>query len=385
MRSIRLGRVAGIEIGVNWSVLVIAGLLAFGLTGGRGDPWLWAVALATVVVFFASLLAHEIAHSVVARRNGMHVQGITLWLLGGVAQLGGRMPDAGAELRIAAAGPATSLALGATFFGIFSGLAALGASELVLSAFAWLALVNGILAVFNLIPAAPLDGGRILAAALWAAHGDRTRAEVASTRAGQGVGIAMIVGGIAGTIFLIPFLSLWTSLIGWFVYSAAGAERRYALTVGALGDRRVRDAMTPNPETLRGWQTIDGFAHEAQLVPPRHRLLPVEHWGGEIAGVVTLDALGRVLPEQRATTRVSDVAVPLSMVATARPDERLVEVVDRAGQGLLPVILVFEAGRLVGILTPTDIQRATQLGGLHVAERPGLVSREPEDRPESRS
>ena len=110
--SVRLGRIFGVEVGVHWSVLVIAGLLAFGLTGGVSDLVLWIVAIVAVVFFLASLLAHELAHSVVARRNGMEVKGITLWLLGGVAQLGGPMPSAGAELRVAAAGPATSVALG---------------------------------------------------------------------------------------------------------------------------------------------------------------------------------------------------------------------------------------------------------------------------------
>ncbi|MGZ4736029.1 MAG: site-2 protease family protein, partial [Acidimicrobiia bacterium] len=113
--TVSLGRIFGIKVGVHWSVLVIAGLLAYGLTGGVQDLQLWIVAIAAVVLFLGSLLAHELAHSIIARRNGMQVTGITLWLLGGVAQLGGPMPSAGAELRVAAAGPATSLALGAGF------------------------------------------------------------------------------------------------------------------------------------------------------------------------------------------------------------------------------------------------------------------------------
>src|ERR1700710_945628 len=171
--TVSLGRIFGIKVGVHWSVLVIAALLAYGLTGGVGDVQLWIVALLAVVVFLGSLLAHELAHSIIARRNGMQVTGITLWLLGGVAQLGGPMPSAGAELRIAAAGPATSLGLGAVFFLLAVAGAASGVvSSLVVSAIGWLAFVNVVLAVFNLIPAAPLDGGRILAGALWKIHGD---------------------------------------------------------------------------------------------------------------------------------------------------------------------------------------------------------------------
>jgi hypothetical protein len=153
--SVRIGRIFGVEVGIHWSVLVIAGLLAFGLTGGVGDVALWAAAIVAVVLFLGSLLAHELAHSVVARRNGMDVKGITLWLLGGVAQLGGPMPSAGAELRVAAAGPATSIALGAGFLVLAVAGAASGViSSLVVSVFAWVAFVNVVLAVFNLIPAA---------------------------------------------------------------------------------------------------------------------------------------------------------------------------------------------------------------------------------------
>jgi Zn-dependent protease len=172
--TVRIGRIFGIEVGVHWSVLIIAGLLAVGLAGGERDVAVWAVAIVAVGLFFASLLAHELAHSVVARRNGMQVTGITLWLLGGMAQLGGPMPSARAELKVAAAGPATSVLLGIGFLlAAIAGAASGLLSSLPVSALAWLAFVNVVLAVFNLIPAAPLDGGRILAGFLWARHGDR--------------------------------------------------------------------------------------------------------------------------------------------------------------------------------------------------------------------
>ncbi len=237
--TVRLGRVFGIEIGVHWSVLVIAGLLSFGLTGGLADPVLWAVVVPTVVVFFLSLLAHELSHSVVARRNGMEVRGITLWLLGGVAQLDGRMPSAGAELRIAAAGPAMSFLLGAVFFGLFAAGSALGAPDLVVQATGWLPFVNVILGAFNLLPAAPLDGGRILAGAVWGVTGDRTRAEVVATRAGQGFGGLLVVGGVLGPFVGIPFVSLWTALMGLFVYRAASAELAHARLLDVFGDSRA--------------------------------------------------------------------------------------------------------------------------------------------------
>lgn len=354
--SLKLGRILGVDVGVHWSVLVIAGLLAFGLTGGVGDFELWVVAIFAVVVFLASLLAHELAHSIVARRNGMEVKGITLWLLGGVAQLGGPMPNAGAELRVAAAGPATSLALGAVFVLLAIGAAATGFfSTLFVSALGWLGFVNVVLALFNLIPAAPLDGGRILAGTLWAIRKDRHRAEIVATQAGRIVGFGFIGLGLAGLVVDIPFVSIWTALLGWFILTTATAEQRHARMSRSFGARRVRDVMTPDPETVRGWMTVEAFADEARLSPPRHTAYPVEAWEGGIAGVVTVGALKAVPWDQLRSTRVIDAAVPLASVTVAAPDEPLQEVVDRASDGRLPYVLVMTDDRLVGVVTPTDL------------------------------
>ena len=359
--TIRFGRIFGIEVGINWSLILIAGLLTFELTDGTNDVAVWVTAGIAVVFFFASLLAHELSHSVIARRNGMEVKGITLWLLGGVAQLGGPMPSAGAEFRIAAAGPAMSVALAAAFGVGGMAVYALGASALIVSAFVWLAFVNAILAVFNLIPAAPLDGGRILASIVWAVRKDQLKAELVATRAGQATGIVMIAAGIGGTLFQLPFVSLWTALIGMFVFRAASAERQYALNNGALGNRRVGDVMSPAPQTVRGWATIDAFLAEvAAGTAPRHACLPVERWEGGIVGVVTRDALMSVLSDRRSFTRIVDVMVALPLIATASPQERVLDVLARQSQSMVPCVLVFEADQLVGIITPEDVRRAAK-------------------------
>jgi Zn-dependent protease len=363
--SVSIGRIFGIPVGIHWSVLIIAGLIAYSLTGGVSDAALWTVAILAVVLFLASLLAHELAHAVVARRNGMQVQGITLWLLGGVAQLGGVMPSAGVELRVAAAGPATSVGLGAGFAAIaFLGAASGAFSSLVVSGFAWLAFVNFLLAVFNLIPAAPLDGGRILAGIIWAVRGDRARAEIAATRAGQVVGWLMIGAGVAGTFFDLPFTTLWTALLGWFIVAAASAEQRHAKLSRDFGDLRVRDVMSPVPAPVRGWMTVEAFVDEAVTNPPQFTVLPVAEWDGGIGGVVTLDALAKVPPELRSSTRVIDVAVPLPQVTIAAPDEKVIDVVSRPNPSRLPYALVFTTGTLVGVLMPADVRRGVSPVGL---------------------
>jgi Zn-dependent protease len=360
--TLRLGRVHGIELGAHWSVLVIGALLAYGLSGGVVDGVLWAVVVPTVVLFLGSLLAHELAHSVVAQRNGMRVRGITLWMLGGVAQLDGRMPSAGGEFRIAVAGPVVSYLLGGAFLILWGVAEAIGAPSLLVQAFEWLGLVNVVLGTFNLIPAAPLDGGRILAGAVWALTGNRTRAEVVATRVGQAFGIALIAGGLVGTVVDVPFLSLWTALIGVFVLRTASAELAHTRMEAMFGERRVAEVMTPEPETVRGWMTVQAYADELRTVPARHRALPVVGWDGSIVGVVTLDRLARVPAADRGAVRVQDVALPLSMVGVARPEESMLAAAPRFAAGGLGLVLVFEASRLVGIVTAGDVEHRVRGG-----------------------
>jgi CBS domain-containing protein len=265
------------------------------------------------------------------------------------------MPSAGAEFRIAAAGPGVSYLLSALFFAVGAAAAALGAPSLVAEAFEWLALVNIVLGTFNLLPAAPLDGGRILASAVWGATGDRTRAEVVATRVGQGFGLLLIASGVLGPYVGVPYVSLWSAIMGLFVYRTATLELAHARFEAAFGDRTVGDVMTRDPETVRGWMTVQAYADEFAAAPARHRALPVVGWDGSIVGVVTLDRLARVPMAQRASVRVQDVALPLSSIGTARPDERLVATAGRFGPDGLGLLLVFDAGRLAGIVTPRDL------------------------------
>jgi Zn-dependent protease len=204
-QTMPLGRVAGIRIGAHWSVLVMVVLIGW-LLGAQVLPGLvsrepaavyWAVAVPGAVAFLAALLAHELAHSLVARRHGVRVTSITLWALGGVSELGGEPPTARADLLIAAAGPATSLAAGAIFGGLAAAVRAGGGPAIAVAALGWLAVMNVFLAVFNLLPGAPLDGGRILRAALWMRHGDRARAAQSAAAAGRVLGAVLIAAGMA--------------------------------------------------------------------------------------------------------------------------------------------------------------------------------------------
>jgi Zn-dependent protease len=280
--SLRLGTIAGVRVGINWSVLVIFALIAFSLAAGRfplvypdlGTATYAVAGLAAAVIFFLSLLAHEVAHAVVATRNGLEVDGITLWLFGGVARLGGEAADPGADLRIAGVGPLVSLVLAGAFFVVAVAVGGLGLPGIVEGVFGWLAVINLALAVFNLVPAAPLDGGRILRAFLWRRRGDRLSASVTAARAGTVFGFVLIGLGLLEFAFGAGFGGLWFVLLGWFLVNAAKSEQQQARVRHALSGIRVRDVMSSDPTTAPRTLTVDDFL-DSYLFAHRHSTFPL--------------------------------------------------------------------------------------------------------------
>src|SRR5919201_872742 len=204
--SFRLGRIFGIDVGANWTWLIVFALVVWSLATsvfpseahGLSGRAYWGMAAVAAAAFFLSILLHELGHALVARREGVEIQGITLWLFGGVARLRGRMPSAGAEFRIAVGGPLVSVAI-ATALLLVAGLASL--PRAVDGTVFWVAYINATLLVFNLIPALPLDGGRILHSALWAWRGDLVWATQVGAAIGRGFGMLMIAAGVASLLF----------------------------------------------------------------------------------------------------------------------------------------------------------------------------------------
>ncbi|MFG1696046.1 site-2 protease family protein [Nonomuraea sp. NPDC049309] len=374
--SIPLGRIAGVQVGLNISVLVIVVILVAGLAFGRfpaffpgRSPAVYLLAgLVAAVLFLASLLAHELAHAVTARRHGIDVAQITLWLLGGVAELRGEPRTPGADLKIAVVGPLTSLVVG-----VVSGAIALFAdaalgTPLLAGIFWYLAAVNILLAIFNLIPAAPLDGGRVLRAALWARWGDRTRAAVAAARAGRGFGYLLIALGFVQVLTGLGFQGLWLVLIGLFLVNAATAEEQQTQLGHALYGMRVAEVMSGDPITAHPDETVAGLIDRVVL---RHRLstYPLVDGHGVFTGLVTLNRIREVLPQDRAVTRLSDIACPADQVPTARPDEPLTDLLQHMGGSADGRAVVLDpAGRLIGLITPSDVSRVVATAGLRATD-----------------
>lgn len=379
--NVRLGRVAGFPVAVSWSVLVIVGLFTWSLASyslpgdapGHPPAAYWLAGFAGALLLLASLLAHELAHALVARRTGIEVKGITLWLFGGVASLGGEARNPGADFRIAAVGPATSLGLAATSAATAAALDALGVAHILVSVTWWLAGANLVLGLFNLIPGAPLDGGRILRAYLWRRHGDQTRAAIGAARAGQAVGVALIGLGLFQLFTGAGIGGLWTAFVGWFLLSAARAEQAGVTTRHLLHGVRVRDVMSTDPHTGPSWFTVDEFI-QRYVLGDRHSAYPVRSFDGNVEGLVTLAQLRAVPPDARTGTRVREVAIPLARVPTATPMEPLVDLLQRLSPLSGGRALVFTDNRLVGIVTQTDIARAVELRALGTPASPRKVT-----------
>jgi Zn-dependent protease/predicted transcriptional regulator len=368
--SWRVGTVAGVPVAVNWSVLIIFVLLAAGLSGSRfpraypGQPaWAYAAAgVGAAVVFLFGLLAHELSHAVVAIRNGLSVRGITLWVFGGVAELQGEAPSPGAELRIAGVGPLMSLLIGVVFGLVAAGTAVTGHTGLVLAAFSWLAGINLALAVFNVLPAAPLDGGRLLRAALWKWRGDRAWAAVMAARAGRGLGWLLVGLGLWQFLAGAGIGGLWLVVIGWFLLGAAGVEERQAGLGAALAGVRVADVMSPQPQTVPPDVSVADFI-DRYLLKYRHTAFPLTEDGRPV-GLVTLDRVRRVPADQRGVTRLREVACRPEELTIAAPDEPLTNLVPRLSACSDGRALVASEDHLVGIVSPSDVSRAALHGSL---------------------
>lgn len=362
--AIPLGRFAGFPVKVHWSVIVILWLFTWSLAttlphhvAGYSRPVYWLAGACGAVVLSASLLAHELAHAVVARRTGVGVGDVTLWLFGGVTSLDGEAKTPKAAFGIAIAGPATSLVLSAVFGGLATALSSLGAPAIVANVVWWLASINLLLGLFNLLPGAPLDGGRLVRAYLWRRHGDSVRAAIGAAHAGRVVAIVLITLGLAE--FLAGGLvgGVWLAFIGWFIFVAAREEETQATNQQIFGGVCVADAMTPQPHTAPGWITVEDFIHR-YLLGDRHSAYPVTDRDGSIVGLVTLRQLRELAPQRRTDTSVADIALPLQSVPTAAPREPLSALLHRmAPVGPRSRALVMDGDSVVGIVTPTDLAR----------------------------
>ncbi len=369
--SIRLGRILGIPLSTNLGVLLIGGLLTWSLATvilPDGAPGLvgsvyWSVGLIGALFFMGSLLCHELAHAVVARRNGVQVEGMTLWLMGGFTQFENEPATPGAEFRISAAGPLANLVLGGLGAGLAVGMSAAGVPGVYVTLFAWLAIINGVIGVLNLLPGAPLDGGRILAAAIWKVRGDRATGRIGAANAGKVVGSIFIALGVLEMFVIQGFSGIWTILIGWFLLNAARVEHAQFVGERAMGDLLVADAMAPLPPVTRTWSTVAELV-DGPLRNTQHSAVAVTDWQGRAVGIVTMADIRRLPAERWSATTVAEIVGDASALSVVTPTERLAQAIARLDPRAGGYAVVVSEGALLGIIGPDEVRRAIEIGRL---------------------
>jgi Zn-dependent protease/predicted transcriptional regulator len=371
MNGFRLGSVAGFEIRVDpsWFIILFLILWSFatavfpGTVPGLSRPTYLAMGTAGAILFFASLLLHELSHSVVARRKGIVVEGITLFIFGGVARTRSEAKSAGDEFVIAGVGPLTSLVLAGLFYGAaFLGESA-GLTPAVTAVLSYIALLNFMLAVFNLLPGFPLDGGRLFRALVWRVTGNLDRATRVATAGGRWLGYALVAIGIFEAFSGAVLGGLWLVFIGWYLRNAAVMSYQQHRIRDVLSDVRAHQTMSPAPQTVRSDITLQQLMDDV-FMRSRFVAFPVLDDGSPV-GLVTLHQLRDVPRDTWPLLPVRQIMIPIADSLVVDPDESMMVVVERLQSSPARRVLVMRDGRLIGIITANDVahwlERARQL------------------------
>jgi Zn-dependent protease/CBS domain-containing protein len=388
----RLGAIGGVDITVDWSLVIIFFLITFSLATGVFAAWhadwgpgiRWITALVAALLFFASVLLHELSHAFVGRANGVSIRRITLFMFGGMAHMESEPASWRAELSMAIVGPFTSLLLGVVFLwlaGLVTGplqvdpanpRAALGKLGPAGSLLIWLGPVNIVLGLFNLVPAFPLDGGRVLRALMWAATGNLRLATRRASQAGQGFAWLLMASGLALILGLrLPFFGsgvingLWLTFIGWFLNNAAVMSYRQLVIRESLEDVPVRKLMQTHFLRISPQMRLGTLVNE-HIMPSGQRAFPVEE-KGRLLGMVSLRDLQKCERDAWQRMTVNDIMTPATELTTVAPDQDAVEALAIIGRRDLNQLAVVQNGVLVGLLRREDILKWLSL---HAA--PGL-------------
>lgn len=377
--GIRLFDIFGIEIRLDWSVLIIFALIVYSLGAGLFPQWheswsvatTWLTAVSAGVIFFASLLAHELSHSLMARRFGIRVPRITLFLFGGMAEIEAEARTPREEFAIAVVGPLMSMALGVGFSFVAGALmgeetlarlaedpeTAMAALSPLATACIWLGSVNMMLAIFNLVPGFPLDGGRVFRALIWWITGDAVRATRLASNAGRAFGWAIVALGFYNVLGLGNLGGLWLILIGWFLTHIARSSYTQMITERSLRSVRLADVMRTRFETVSADTSVERFVEEC-LLRSSQQLWPVVDDGRHVGTVSWSDVAG-LAPEQRRSVTVAELATGLDEAHTLEEGEMATAALRRLGSVGDQPVAVLRDGRVVGLVRAGDILRWT--------------------------
>jgi len=366
--DIKLGRVFGIEIGLNYSWFLIAFLIVMSVASefsaahkDWGTGLIWSLAVATALLFFVSLLLHELAHSLVAQSRNLPVRSITLFALGGVSQIERDPADARTEFWMAIAGPLTSLAIGSVCLLVAHWCGwTLGTSAAapVLAMLVWLGYINVGLGIFNLIPGYPLDGGRVLRAILWWKTGDADRSTRVAARIGEGVGFVFIALGVVQVLGGSGLNGLWIAFIGWFLIQAAAGSYRQAEALPFLAHLHVSDLMSDACPTVDGHLDVQHFVEEEMLRSGRRCFFVEEN--GALAGLVTPNEIRHLDRRLWPSTNLSSIMLPADRLHTVTSETSLKDALGLMTTNDLNQLPVLANGRLRGTVSRSQVLQLFQ-------------------------
>jgi len=363
--QVKLGRIAGISIGLHYSWFLIALLIAISLAQHFravapqwGTAAVWTAAMVTGVLFFAALLLHELAHSLVAKARGLRVREITLFALGGVSQFESEAADAKSEFWIAIAGPTTSFAIGLIALGTVRLTGWLPGTEPatpVISVLLWLGYINVMLAAFNMIPGYPLDGGRVLRAVIWWITRSANRATRLAVQVGKAVAFVFILWGLYEFFVGANFGALWLAFIGWFLLDAARASHVQGELIAGLRDRRVADIMDRDYATVDGHLSLQDFVNEYVLRTGRRCFVVVQN--ERVSGLITTHEVKKVDRADWPQTSVQSVMRPLAQLRTVAPNTPAIQALELMSSGDINQLPVISDGHLQGIFSRGHVLR----------------------------
>ncbi len=357
----RIGRWFGFPIRIDYSWFLVAALVVWTFSAsefprllpGYGRPTYLAMGGVAALLFFLSVLLHELGHAIVGRRRGVEVEGITLFIFGGIAQAREEARRPLDEFLLTIAGPLTSILLAGVFYTAHLAARAVGAPAPVPVVLRFIGVLNFVLAVFNMIPGFPLDGGRIFRSIVWAATGDMARATRWATWGGRLFGASLIAIGVWGLMSGLLLGGLWAAFIGWFLVNAASTSYRQFRLRRVLEAIPVSRVMQVDPRAVPADASVDRVIQE-YFLRGRQDAYPVD-LDGIVLGIVSVDDVADVPPEERSRVTVAQVMRPTYDLPSVGPTESLAEAVLRLGSGPHVVALVLDGGELVGLLDTRDV------------------------------
>ncbi|HKP83011.1 MAG TPA: site-2 protease family protein [Pyrinomonadaceae bacterium] len=365
---IKLGRIFGVAVGLHYSWIIIALLVTLSLRSqfaiehpNWGGSTTWGIAIITGLLFFVSILLHELSHAAVARLRGIPVRAITLFALGGVAQIEKDAADAKSEFWMGIIGPITSFVIG-LFCLVLAWLTGWNFSaetdSPLMAMFMWLGIINISLAIFNMIPGFPLDGGRVLRAIVWWITGDGNRSTRIASKVGRVVAMAFILLGIWRFFSGAGLGGLWIAFIGWFLLDAARASGAQVEITERLTGIRVGDVMAQQFATVDSNSNLQTFVHE-HLLPTGHRCFVVLEQGRP-AGIITMHEVKAIDRARWPYTTIGDVMRPLEGLRTVGPERPVAEALEMMGREDVNQMPVVQQGKLAGIISRAHILRVLQ-------------------------